>query len=178
MGNSLLLISHSLHLGTAWAGIMRSLILPNPGGQRKEGIPHIVNFLLCKSRMEQECGGAFLQTLEKCDVFKAPSCLSDLTGSKAGRIKLNCWCWALNLLQHPQKACFQKHRILVIMRHRAEQRKVLRTVIGVLDVPWTSQSPLLVLWTAPGSCGEVSLSRNLAYDAVSNGESQWICREA
>lgn len=33
-------------------------------------------------------------------------------------------------------------------------------------------SPLPVLWTAQGSRGEVSLSRNLACDAVSSGESQ------
>lgn len=56
---------HSLGRSTS------SLIPPTPGEQRKEEIPHSVNFPLCKSRMEQECGGVFLQTLEKC-VFKAP----------------------------------------------------------------------------------------------------------
>lgn len=100
-GSPLLLISHRSHLVTAWAGSTRSLIPATLEGQRKEEIPHNVNFPLCKGRIEQECGGVLLQTLEKCDIFKAPSCLSNLTGSKAERIKWNCWCQALNLLQHP-----------------------------------------------------------------------------
>lgn len=34
-----------------------------------------------------------------------------------------------------------------------------------------TKSSLPMLWTAQGSCGEVSPSRSLAYDAVSNGQS-------
>lgn len=65
--------------------------------------------------------------------------------------------------------CFHKHRILFF--HEAQTRAeegVQDSCSSVGCAMNFSESPLPMLWTAQGSCGEVSLSRNLACDAVSN----------